>query len=161
MRRQKGLISIGALLGSSSIAPGIAQKLCEYRLKKSWTGCVGTKLAQKTMPQRLIGRVLHVNVSAHAWATELGFHKKEIIDRLNKATGGNSVDEIVFRVGAVRELGAKAPRPGSGGSGVRHQLSSDEQALCREIEALSKGIKDEALRRLILRTVEKSFPEGP
>ncbi len=158
MRRQKNPISIAKVLGASSIVPGIAQKLREYRLKKLWAQSVGAKLAQKTMPQRLIGRALYVNVTAHPWLTELGFHKKEIIKRLNEETGENSVDEIVFKVGAVKDLNTK-PMHQRSGKREKHTLSPVEKAFVAEIEAKAKGIKDEGLRRLILRTLEKSFSE--
>lgn len=76
---------------------GIKNKLQEYNAVVYWENVVGERIAQMTTAARIIKGVLFVNVKTSTWRNELTLRKKEIIDKLNKAIGIETVKDIKFQ----------------------------------------------------------------
>lgn len=142
-------LKISSILSSSLPAIGLDIRLREYTLKKTWTECVGMAISKRAMPIRLIGSTLWCAVSSAPWMTELNFHKQSIIEKLNDALGEGAIADIIFRMGKVtqpQEEPAPEQKPFRG-------LTEDEK---RFIAKTAEGVKDDKLRELIKRVIEKS-----
>ncbi|MDH3974587.1 MAG: DciA family protein [Deltaproteobacteria bacterium] len=79
-------------------------KVFEY-----WHSCVGDKIAAHAEPEAFTRGVLKVTVSDHGWLQQLQFLKEEIKNRLNERLGKNSVENIYFKIGALKAQKAEAP----------------------------------------------------
>jgi predicted nucleic acid-binding Zn ribbon protein len=67
----------------------------EARLRKAWSEAVGEQVAAHCGVRRLRGKVLEVQVSSDAWATELTYLSAAVLERLNRRLGAGTVSEIV------------------------------------------------------------------
>lgn len=139
---------IGAILGSSFNSLGIASKLKEHSIRKVWAECVGKKISQKAAPSRLIGTTLYCSVTSSPWMAELGFHKQSIIEKINKKLGYTAISEVVFKLGAV-----EPPKEAQAETIRKRELSAEERLA---IEKAASGIKDEGLKNLIKKVMEKA-----
>jgi hypothetical protein len=152
--RHKALpTSVGETLSRALKLPGLAGKLRQYRITKSWPECVGPVISRHAAPSRLIGKTLHVTVSSSPWMLELSYHKAEIMAKLNRTLSEEAVAEIIFRQGSVAANPVKARAPVKA---VR-RLTEAEKAF---IEETASGIKDESLRAIVMRTMEKGKSLG-
>ncbi|MDP2690511.1 MAG: DUF721 domain-containing protein [Deltaproteobacteria bacterium] len=146
-------VRIDSILSSSFASLGLDARLREYTLKKTWAECVGKSVSRKASPARLIGKTLYCAVTTPPWMVELNFHKQSIIKKLNERLGAGAVTEIIFRLGDVP---AQIPEP--------HVEAREPRALTeaerRFIEETAEGIKDERLKDLIKRVMEKAKSEG-
>lgn len=127
---------------------GIEAKIKEYNIKKAWAAAVGDSISRRAAPVRLIGKTLHCAVSSSPWMTELSYQKAAIIKKLNELLGKETIAEIIFKLGPVSE--ARAP---SGEKIKKRKISGEEKLF---IEEATKGVKDEELKSLIKRVIEKS-----
>lgn len=143
-------LKIDSILSSSLTAIGLDIRLREYTLKKTWDECVGRAVSKRSMPIRLIGSTLWCAVSSAPWMTELSFHKQSIIEKLNERLGKGAVKEIIFRPGKVAEQHDPPPAEEK----PPHVLTEDER---RFIDATAEPVKDEKLKELIKRVIEKSM----
>ena len=64
-----------------------------------WQRAVGSRLAQKTLPERLSEGVLTVRVPSSTWAQELSLLSEVVAERLRAA--GHSVQRLRFQVHAA------------------------------------------------------------
>jgi hypothetical protein len=137
---------IGSILSSSFSALGLKTRLKEYEIQKAWAGIVGKNISKRARPAKLIGKTLHVKVSSSPWMTELMHLKKEIISKINKMLGEDTVKDMVFKAGSIKENGPgpdeKKQRP----------ISPEEKLL---IDRIVSGIKDKGLRELVKRVMVK------
>ncbi|MGH2757945.1 MAG: DciA family protein [Actinomycetota bacterium] len=69
----------------------------ESKLRKLWPSVVGAEVAANAHIVRLRGRVLEVNVTSDAWATELTYLAAEIARKLNARARESIVDELLIR----------------------------------------------------------------
>ncbi len=76
---------------------GIEKKVKEGKVFEVWEEAVGKKVASHTRPQRIKGGRLFVGVSDSAWLQELSFLKENIIKKINKRLGEETVKEIFFK----------------------------------------------------------------
>lgn len=141
---------VAAILGSSFASLGISAKIREHKIKKAWAGAVGPNISRRSAPIRLIGTVLYCAVSSSPWMTELSYQKPSIMARLNSFLGEATVSDMVFRIGPVRD--------GAGPDTIRtytppRELTGEERAF---IENTTSAIKDDGLKTLIKRVIEKS-----
>jgi hypothetical protein len=107
---------------------------------------VGKNISKRARPAKLIGKTLHVKVSSSPWMTELQFLKREIISKINKMLGEDTVTDMVFKAGSIKENG-----PGPGEKKTR-PISPEEKLL---IDRIVSEIKDKGLRELVKRAMVK------
>ena len=67
-----------------------------------WTTAVGKTIADHTSRLKLVRRNLVVEVEDAIWQRQLHGLSRQIIDRLQKLTGSDTVQEIEFRIGIPR-----------------------------------------------------------
>jgi len=148
-----GPVNIKDILSSALPSLGIPARLKEYSLTRLWPACVGSAVAKRCAPVRLVDGVLHCSVVSPAWITELTYQKKDIAARVNSELGEPLVRDIIFRLGPV-ELPAlppaRKPRPS-------HEVSGAELL---EIERTASVIKDDALREAVKKAMLRSREEG-
>jgi hypothetical protein len=137
---------IGSILSGSFSALGLKARLKEYEIRKEWAGIVGKNISKRARPAKLIGKTLHVKVSSSPWMTELQFLKREIISKINKMLGEDTVTDMVFKAGSIKENG-----PGPGEKKTR-PISPEEKLL---IDRIVSEIKDKGLRELVKRAMVK------
>ena len=71
------------------------------RLQEVWLKAVGSRIATQTSPDRLQKGSLFVKVSNSAWMQQLHFLKEEMIEKINRQMGDQSVKNIFFSIGEV------------------------------------------------------------
>lgn len=77
-----------------------------------WDEIVGPQLGKKSFPDRLEGRVLHVNVESAPWAQELYLMKGSLLKAIRGRLGTRAVEDIHFHVAHPnRPPGTRSPRP--------------------------------------------------
>ncbi len=69
----------------------------EAKVRKLWTSVVGADVAANARIFRLRGRILEVDVSSDAWATELTYLASSIVQKLNSEARESVVDELAVR----------------------------------------------------------------
>ena len=84
--------SIQGFLESYGLKRGVKQNSALLH----WDGVVGKKISQNTEPQSVEHGTLTVFVTNPAWRQELVFKKDQIIKKLNKKIGENTIKEVRF-----------------------------------------------------------------
>lgn len=84
---------------------GVGGNLQKCAILGSWGEVVGERIAQKSEPISFLAGTLIVNVESPAWANELLFLKKDIIDKINFRTQKRSpaVKDIKFKIGTMEK----------------------------------------------------------
>ena len=101
-----------------------------------WREIVGSRVAERSRPERVEQGVLWVTVSSTAWAQELSMLRKTIIGRLKASYP--DLDQVRFGVGPVRPLRPPAPR-----------TAVARQPLPSQLETRLALVDDPELRRAI------------
>jgi hypothetical protein len=125
------------------------------RVVTEWTELVGPRIAQRTRPDRIVDRVLWIEVASSAWLHELSLLKPQLLRgllerlgepalfddlRLRLAGGGPRRDAVTVPRG--RRHPAAAPRPP-----VQPATGAAREAIVREVAT----VDDDELRELIAR----------
>jgi hypothetical protein len=79
----------------------IARPLAGWRAVAEWPQVVGERLARRTRAVRWSEGKLWVEVQGSVWLHELGFLKRDLIQRLNRHLGADLVQDLVL----VRDRG--------------------------------------------------------
>ncbi len=83
---------INQLLEKNGLTAGVNQQ----KALLEWEAAVGTTIAKNTEPDRVEHGIIYVKTATPAWRQELIFKKKEIIVRLNKILGKQTIKDIRF-----------------------------------------------------------------
>src|SRR5436190_7836903 len=120
----------------AAAVPQIADRLPEYRIRKTWTVLVGPDVARRTRPQSLSNGCLHVFVDNSPWLHELTLRAAELAPRV--AARFDTIRSLRFTLGRV-EGATETPSP------VRpaRVLGPDD---LREIDETVAPIRDPDLR---------------
>lgn len=79
---------------------GLDRQYRTYDALAHWSDIVGKQVAQVARPLRVDADTLWVAVKSHAWAQELNFQKRVILQRLNERAGEERFKDIRFTVRA-------------------------------------------------------------
>lgn len=136
--------------------PQLADRLLEYRIRRSWNSLVGLELARRTRPRSLANGCLTVVVDNSPWLSELTLRASELTARL--AGELPAVRSLRFTLGAVEP----EPRPAPERAERRAVALSVEDR--REIDAAAATIPDpalaEAAKRLLTAARRSPSPRG-
>jgi predicted nucleic acid-binding Zn ribbon protein len=121
---------LGQLLARS---PRLASRGVSWQ---TWRDVVGLRVARRSHPGGLSGTTLFVVVTSSAWAQELSFLSRNIVERLSAL--GHPVASLRFQVGKV-ELPARAPAP----------ARVEKAPLSQELQTRLSELDDPELCRLI------------
>jgi hypothetical protein len=132
---------------------GIADDVRGERVVTEWTELVGPRIAQRTRPDRIVDRVLWVEVATSAWLHELTLLKPQLLKGLLERLGEPTLfDDLRLRLaggprkGAVTVPRGRRPAPPLPPP-ARPATGAAREAIVREVA----GIDDDELRELIAR----------
>lgn len=81
-------------------------KARSFQAMRAFAEAAGPRIAARARAEALRGTILFVRVSSSAWAHELHALKHEIVDKLRRTPGGETVAELRFSVGPLDEAPA-------------------------------------------------------
>jgi hypothetical protein len=140
----------------AAAVPQIADRLPEYRIRKTWTVLVGPDVARRTRPQSLANGCLHVVVDNSPWLHELTLRAAELTDRLHAQV--DAVRALRFTLGTLE---AEPSPPAERRERRAKTLDDDDR---RDIEAAASAISDPALadaaRRLLTKARRSDHARG-
>jgi len=73
---------------------GIENKVFENQIINVWSIVVGKRISEISIAEKVENKILFVKVLNSSWRNELLYHKRNIIDKLNKKVGKKVIDEI-------------------------------------------------------------------
>jgi hypothetical protein len=82
------------------LGKGMVQKdrLHLEQLRQTWSELIGKVMYRHSWPQEISRRHLTVLVDNPVWSGELLIHQEMLLEKFNKALGGNYLKEITFKV---------------------------------------------------------------
>lgn len=124
------------------------------RVVTEWTELVGPRIAQRTRPDRIVDRVLLVEVATSAWLHELNLLKPQLLAGLFERLGEPKLfDDLRLRLAGHRRRDAPVlRRPPARNAGPpkpppKPATGAAREAIVREVAA----VDDDELRELIAR----------
>ena len=75
---------------------GIEKEINQQKAIDVWAEAVGKKIKEQTEPVDVRFGVLTVRTSSPVWRQELQFHKKSIIDSINKRLKKTTIKDVRF-----------------------------------------------------------------
>jgi predicted nucleic acid-binding Zn ribbon protein len=106
-----------------------------------WPTAVGKKIADHTARLKLVRRNLVVEVEDATWQRQLHGLSRQIVDRIQKLTGSNAVEEIEFRIGVPRRQPQRAETRDAGlftASALEDEAESIQDPVMRRLYRLSR-----------------------
>ena len=88
--------TIGTILLNYFKDLGIEKPIQRYQALDIWAEVVGEKISEVTKPQRITKDKIIVKVKNDTWRYEIGYHKAEIIRKINTRLGGEVIKDIIF-----------------------------------------------------------------
>jgi predicted nucleic acid-binding Zn ribbon protein len=88
---------LAEILSRMERGAGRAIEVC--RSLDLWKEVVDERVGKNAEATKITNRTLYLSVSSPAWAQELSFLKKEIIERFNKRAGSEVINDIRFKAG--------------------------------------------------------------
>lgn len=83
----------------SRMERGAGRSLDICRRLDLWKEVVDERVGKNAQAVKISNRTLYLSVSSPAWAQELSFLKKQIIERFNKKAGSEVINDIRFKAG--------------------------------------------------------------
>jgi predicted nucleic acid-binding Zn ribbon protein len=77
---------------------GLEQELRGWRAVSEWEGLVGARVARRTRAVGFRDGTLQVEVEGSAWMQELGFLKRDLVQKINRHLGAPWIQDIRFIV---------------------------------------------------------------
>jgi hypothetical protein len=121
---------------------GIAERMEDYRAWLVWDQVVGPQIAARARPLRLREGVLEVRVDQPVWMQQLQLMKPQILTRLAKRLGRDTIRDIYLRRGRI-EPPPLPPTPAA----PLPDLTEEEKAA---VEAAVAHVSDPELRGRLL-----------
>ena len=104
--KKKDAFHISDVLSKSLGALGGRSDLELLTLWETWTEAVGEEVAKHTRPKAFKDTLLLVTVDSSVWIHHLTMMKDEIIARINRKLGDETLREIRFSIGHVEVDGS-------------------------------------------------------
>lgn len=140
MKRAHPLDSFGNILSGLAKRLGLESRLVELRLQQRWRDIIGEPIGSHTWPDQIRFKKLYLVVRNSVWLQQLTFLKPTLLAKVQTATGGDAVSEIVLRVGEIPVQAASAD--------ARHDRSfAPSPDDLHEALSCTAGLQDDALRR--------------
>jgi predicted nucleic acid-binding Zn ribbon protein len=144
---------LAGVMQDSLTGSGLAERLREAEIWRVWPEVVGSTLAGRAQPLRIINGTLTVAVSSAPWIQELRFMTAMMKEKLNLRLGDEVVKEIVLKAGRVIQPPAEVPEK----IHAILPLTSRQQAL---IENESASITDPETRRAFIELMQACLERG-
>ena len=95
-RRQKDLLKLGEVLHRALKRREVFVPFEDRKLTEIWERSVGRQIASRAYPENIRRGTLFVKVSTSVWMQELHLMKKEIIAKMNRLYGQESIRNIRY-----------------------------------------------------------------
>ncbi len=158
MPTPSGFDSFSSILEAVAERLGLSAKLIEQRIAREWADIVGEQVATHTRPESIRGRRLSVLVDHSVWMQQLSFLKPDLLRRIRVHTGGETVQDLVFRIGDLSRI--PLTKPAEAGRPFRPAPEPSPQLL-REAEPLTSAITDPDLRARFTKAIAKALVSAP
>ncbi|MBI5249614.1 MAG: DUF721 domain-containing protein [Desulfomonile tiedjei] len=137
---------LGKVLGQMGLAPSISR----HRLVQLWPKIVDAAVSRHTTAEKIVGSTLHVIVDSSVWMNELSAVRSVLLDKVNS--------RIEYEAARITDI-----RFHQRSWANRHTPKHDEPASStdltekdvRLVRALLEPVKDEELRAVLKRILEK------
>lgn len=86
--------SLQNILGTQNENLGSALEIC--KLMALWPQVVDERVGKHTEPIKISNKIMYVSTSSAAWAQELSYLKKEIVEKFNQKAGKPVLYDIRF-----------------------------------------------------------------
>jgi hypothetical protein len=97
--RRREATSAGQLVADTLAGHGLSEAVRGYRVEAEWDSLVGERIAKRARPDRVVRRVLHVQVAGSAWLHELTLLKGQLLEVLWAALGEPRLfDDLSFQL---------------------------------------------------------------
>ncbi|MDD2897583.1 MAG: DUF721 domain-containing protein [Desulfuromonadaceae bacterium] len=141
---------LSGLVQDGLVSFGLADRLREAEIWRIWPEVVGSALACRAHPLRIINGTLTVAVSSAPWMQELRFMTAMMKDKLNSSLGAEVVREIILKAGRVDAPIAEKPEK------QIEVIPLTPQQVAR-IEAQSADIIDPETRQAFIELMQASM----
>ena len=145
---------LSGVMQDSLAGSGLAERLREAEIWRVWPEVVGSTLAGRAQPLRIINGTLTVAVSSAPWIQELRFMTAMMKEKLNLRLGDEVVKEIVLKAGRVSQPPAEVPDAVN----EPHPLTPQQKAL---IEEQSASIADPETRQAFIELMLACLERDP
>ncbi len=160
MPSKNGFDSFSSILDAVAQRLGLSARLVEQRIARDWVDIVGEQIAVHTRPEQIRGRRLSVLVDHSVWMQQLSFLKPDLLRRIRVHTGGEAVQDLLFRIGDLSRIPLTCPSPSAAGQGIAPDVEPAPHLL-REAEAHTVRIADPALRERFTKVIAKALVSTP
>ncbi len=164
---------IGHLIGLLASRYRWQSRFCRKTIWTHWPEIIGDMIAQHSWPLKFKERdVLVVAVSDSVWMQQLSLQKLTMLDAINsRLPQEGMVRDIRFKIGDVDEV-RKMHMPaslsvdksaGRGSAGISEADIPEEirQEIRGQAQALTEPVRDEELKKMLMKVYIKSRLKGP
>jgi len=155
MARDSSFHRISNILEKILPSYGLRTRLAEWSLKLKWGEMVGGQVAAHSEPVRLNFKRLVVMVDSPAWVQHLTFLKSELMEKIQRSIGKETITEIRFKVGSLSKS-CPSPSFSPPARSLRTRLEEEEAVL---IEEYLRPLPDTALKERMRSLITRSFLE--
>ena len=159
MARSASLIPLPDVLTRILKNHGMQTRMVECSLQQHWSEIVGDHVGHHTWPDSIRYQKLYLVVENSVWMQQLLFLKPELLATINASSDGETLTDIVMRVGPV-----------AGGADSRGQTETPIQEPARDtltgelhhaIATSVQPVSDPDLRERLRALFEKSAGSAP
>jgi predicted nucleic acid-binding Zn ribbon protein len=87
---------VGGVLGRVLEDLGLSREMSGWRAVEAWPRLVGPRIARHARAVAFRDGTLQVEVEGSAWMQELGYLRRELVQRINQELGGEPVRAVRF-----------------------------------------------------------------
>lgn len=131
----------------------IGNEFYGHMVLQYWPKIVGKSIAANVFPVKLEFKKLFLNASHPAWANQLTYMKRDLIEKINSYMGEFLVEEIIFTQMKADILKVDDEESGKDNDAESITVELEEKDLEEAREAV-KEIKDDDIRAAMLRVYE-------
>ena len=110
----------------------------EEMARAVWPAAVGKAIAAHTSGVRLVRTTLVVDVEDAIWRRQLHGLTRQILDRIRKITGDDSIQDLEFRMAVPRRQPQRAESPRSDAGDSEHEEERIEDPVLRKLYRMSR-----------------------
>lgn len=157
-RRQKDLLKLGDVLQRALRRREVFVPFEDQKLLEIWRQSVGPQIATRTHPENIRRGTLFVKVSTSVWMQELQYMKKEIIEKMNRLLGKETVQNIRFVIGEIplQPVIEKKDEKPAVDFDARALTDDDKKVIASSLSAVG----DEELRDILKRVITRERIRG-
>ncbi len=152
-RRTYTTTQAGQAIATVLAMRGLSDQVRGERLTTEWTELVGAKIASRTRPDGISGRILWIEVATSAWLHELNMLRPQLVSGLIERLGEPRLfDDVKFKLaGRGRQQVITAPRARQRPAPPRPFQMPATGAARESIVREASAVDDDELRELIAR----------